>query len=212
MEKAVLQATRRSITGKQVGALRRQGKLPAIIYGRHIDATPITLDLHSTSMTLSRLTSSSIITIDLEGTKFQTLVREKQRNYIKGVWIHLDFQAVSESEKIRTNVVIEVAGVAPAVKDFNGVLVTGITEIEVECLPQDLPERIIIDISGLKAIGDGIFVRDLAISEKVHIHHDSDDMLAVVTAAVVEEEVVEETSSAPEPEIVERGKKEEVED
>jgi large subunit ribosomal protein L25 len=192
--------------------LRRQGKLPAVIYGRHIEATPISLDLHSTTMSLSHLTSSSIITIDLEGAEYKALVREKQRDYIKGVWIHLDFQAVSETEKIRTNVVIEMSGVSPAVKDFNGVLVTGISQIEVEWLPSDLPERIVIDVSVLKAIGDGIYVRDLEVSNNVQIHHNVDDMIAVITAAIVEEIVEEEIESAAEPEIVERTKKEEVED
>ena len=104
---------------------------------------------------------------------------------------------------------------APAIKDFDGVLVTGSDEVEVECLPQDLPERIVVDVSGLSKIGDGIYVRDLAIPEGVKILEDPDTMVALITAqAAVEEEVapVVEEVVTEEPEVIEHGKKEEEEE
>jgi large subunit ribosomal protein L25 len=211
MEKVVLHATRRTVIGKQVGALRRQGKLPAVIYGRHLESTPIMLELHATTMALMRLTSSSIITVDVEGTEYAALVREKQRDYIRNVITHLDFQAVSSTEKIRTTVSIELTGIAPAVKDFNAVLVSGLDKVEVESLPQDLPERFVVDISALKNIGDGIYVHDLIVSDEVQIHSDPNEMIAIATAAAAEE-VVETLPSAAEPEVIEKGKKEEVEE
>jgi len=212
MEKAVLNATHRTVIGKHVNALRREGKLPAIIYGTHMDPTPITLDLREATKFFAPLTESSIVTISLDGEEHATLVREKQRDVIKRTLLHVDFQAVSLTEKLRTQVIIELTGAAPAVKDFNGVVVTGIDELEVECLPSDLPERIVVDISNLMKVGDAIYVRDLAIPEKVEVLDDKDDMVVLITApAAVEEEapVAEAEATAEEPEVIERGKKEE---
>jgi large subunit ribosomal protein L25 len=190
MQKVVLKATKREAIGKKVGALRRAGKLPAVLYGHHVESTPIMLDAHEASLTLAHLTSSSLVTVDLDGTEYLSLVRAKQRDYLKNRLLHLDFQVVSMTEKIRTKVGIELAGTAPAVKEFKAVILTGLNELEVECMPQDLPERIKVDISGLAEIGAGIHVRDIVLSDKVEILDDPDEVIAVVTATK-EEEVVE---------------------
>ena len=79
MEKVVLKAVKRDVTGKQVKAMRRAGQLPAVIYGRRMDPMAITLDAHDAGLLLGRLTSSSLVTIELEGQQYPTLVRE--RNY-----------------------------------------------------------------------------------------------------------------------------------
>ncbi|MDR3574734.1 MAG: 50S ribosomal protein L25 [Anaerolineaceae bacterium] len=212
MEKAVLHATHRTVIGKQVGALRREGKLPAVMYGHHIDSTPITLDLRDATLILSRLTSSSLVTIELDGKEHAALIREKQRDFIRGMLKHVDFQILSLTEKLRTTVSIELTGLAPAIKDFNGVVVTGINQVEVECLPQDLPERIIVDVSHLSKIGDGIHVRDIKLSDKVTILEDSDEMVVLITAPAAEEAAEEAAvPGAEEPEVIEHGKKEEEE-
>lgn len=210
MEKVVLVAVPRTVIGKQVGALRRDGKLPAVMYGHHFDSTPITLDLKDATKVLSTATTSSIITISLEGKEHATLVREKQKDYVRNTLKHVDFQVVSLTEKIRTNVAVELSGVAPAVKDFNGVLVTGLDEIEVECFPQDLPDRIIVDLSVLAKVGDAYYVKDIVLSEKVTILQDGQDMLVHVTHPAVDEVIVEEAAAGlEEPEVIEKGKKEE---
>ena len=102
------------------------------------------------------------------------------------------------TEKITTKVGIELTGTAPAVKDFNAVIVTVLTELEVECMPQDLPERIVIDISGLAEIGDGVHVRDVVISDKVKILDDPDEMI-VVASATRKEKVAERPRSKRKP-------------
>lgn len=122
MEKAVLNATLRTLTGKKVSTLRTEGKLPAVIYGHHFDATPITLDLKETARVLHGLTASSLVYINLEGKEHAALVREKQRDFLRNVLKHVDFQVVSLTEKIRAKVSIVLEGVSPAVKDFNGVI------------------------------------------------------------------------------------------
>jgi large subunit ribosomal protein L25 len=210
MEKVVLNAVPRTVTGKQVGALRRDGKLPAVMYGHHFDSTPITLDQREATKLLSTVSSSSIITISLEGKEHATLVREKQKDYLRNSLKHVDFQVVSLTEKIRTNVAVELIGVAPAVKDFNGVLVTGLDEIEVECFPQDLPGSIVVDLSALVNIGAAVSVKDITLSDKVVVLDDGQDLLVHITHPVVEEVVVEEVvPSLEEPEVIEKGKKEE---
>ena len=211
MEKIVLKATKRDVVGKKVGALRRQGKLPAVLYGHRIETTAIMLDAHEGAQTLSHLTSSTLVMIDLEGTEYLARVREKQRDCVKNRLVHLDFQVVSLTEKMRAKVGIELAGTAPAVKNFNAVIHTGVTEVEIECMPQDMPERIVVDISGLAEIGDSIRMHDLVLSDKVKMLVDPEETIAVATAPrkeeISEEAPVEEEAA---PEVVERvkGKKE----
>jgi large subunit ribosomal protein L25 len=216
MDKVVLKAEKRGVIGKQVGALRRAGKLPAVIYGRHLEPIAILLDAHKTTLVLNKLSSSSLVTIDLEGKEYPALVREKQRNYIKDVLTHIDFLAVDLTEKIRARARIHLIGVSGAVKDYNAVLVRGIETLEVECLPADLPENIEVDISALKLVGDGIHVSDLVLPENIHVITGEGEMIAVATAPKVD--AVEApaagaaaaTDAAASPEIaVERGKKEE---
>jgi large subunit ribosomal protein L25 len=212
MEEVVLKASHRTVLGKQVKAIRREGKLPAVIYGHNFDPIVIELDLRDTSRNLMGLAPSTLVTVDVDGTQHRTLVREKQRNKLTGTLLHVDFLAVSMTEVLRSQVYLEVVGVSPAIKDFDGVLVTGMDEVEVECLPQNLPERILVDITGLKEIGDGIYVRDLEIPEGVEILDEPDTMVVLITAqaAAEEEEVAEEVEElAEEPEVLERGKKEE---
>ena len=216
MEKVVLKATKRDVVGKQVKALRREGKLPAVIYGRHTDPINVNLDARSAGIALAKVTSSSLVTIDVDGTEHLALVREKQRDYIKNVLLHVDFLAVSLTEKLRTVVPVHFVGISLAVKDFNAVMVHNLEELEVECLPNDLPERIDVDISSLNRPGEGIRLRDVHVSDKVRLLADPDTMVAVATFAKVEEEVAAvpgavagATPAAAEPEMaVERGKKE----
>jgi large subunit ribosomal protein L25 len=151
--------------------------------------------------------------MDIEGETYPVLVRDKQFDFIRGNLLHIDFLAVSMEEKISTSIGVVLVGEAPAVKDFNGIVVSGANELTIECLPGDLPERIVVDISNLNQIGDAIYVRDLPLGDKVEIKDDPDTMLVVITAfeAIVEEEVVAEVG-LEEPELIEHGKREEEEE
>jgi large subunit ribosomal protein L25 len=126
-------------------------------------------------------------------------------------YLHIDFRGLSLTEKIRATVNIELTGIAPAVKDFSGVVVEGLNSVEVEALPADLPERFIIDISVLKEIGDSIFVKDIPVSSKVEVLTPGDEMVILVTSPEAEEVTVEEGAEGAEPEVIEKGKKEEEE-
>jgi large subunit ribosomal protein L25 len=212
MEKVVLKATKRDVIGKQVKALRRAGQLPAVIYGRHVEPISISLEAHSAGLAISKLTSSSLVTIDVDGAEYFALLREKQRNYIKGNLTHVDFLALDLNEKIRTKVRLHFTGNSGAVKDYSAVLIHRMDNLHVECLPTDLPERINIDISSMKQIGDSIRVSDIALPEKVEVLDDMDEIVIIATLA--KEETTEEGAvpgaEATSPELsVERGKKEE---
>jgi large subunit ribosomal protein L25 len=211
MEEIVLQAKPRKVIGKQVKALRREGVLPAVIYGRGIEPFPIELNYHAAISILPGVSSSQLIVVSVDDRPHTSLVRERQHDPVTGALLHVDFQEVSMTEKLRTTVSIELVGEAPVVKNFNGVIVTGQEELEIECLPKDLPERITIDLSVLEKIGDVIHVRDLFLSAQIEILTDLNEMVVLVTAPALEPEpeVAEQVAGPEEPEVVERGKKEE---
>ena len=213
MDKVVLKASKRDVIGKQVKALRRAGKLPAVLYGRHMEQPlAIVFEQRETALALTRVSSSSLVTVDVDGVEYPALVREKQRDFIKNRLLHVDFLAVSLTETLTAYVSIELTGLSLAVKDFNAILVPGLSEIEVECLPADLPEKIVVDIGPLDKVGASIHVGDLVLSDKLKVLSSSTEMLVIATAAKVEEvvEVVAAVATVgEEPEVIEKGKKEE---
>ena len=218
MDKVILKATTRTTTGRHVRALRRSGQLPGVIYGHNVKPVSISMDARDAAKVLARLSSSSLVTVDLDGKEYPSLVREKQMNYIKRNLIHVDFQVVSLTEKIRAAVGIVLTGNSIAVKDFNAMLINGLTELEVEAFPQDLPERVVVDIAALAKIGDAIHVKDIVLSDKVTILSAADEMVVLATAPAkeeVEEVVTPEVvavEEGTEPEVIEKGKKEEEEE
>lgn len=209
MEEVVLKAEPRTITGKQVNALRRKGVLPAVLYGKRFSPVPVALDLRETSRILNQISSSALIKLQLGDESHMVLVRDKQRNFLTGELMHVDFQVVSMLDKIRADVALQFAGEAPAVKEWGATLVTEMNEISIECFPQDLPEVITVDVSVLRGIGDTIKIKDLALPANVEILHDPNEIVVVATAPEAEVEEVE--AGFAEPEVIERGKKEEEE-
>lgn len=207
MEKVVLKAEKRTVIGKQVSQLRRAGQLPGVIYGHNYEPTPITIEAHNAGLVIPHLTSSSVVNLELDGKLIPALVREKQKNYVKNIYTHIDFQAISLTETIRTEVSLHFHGLAPAIKDFSAAIVNSMDAIEVEALPNDLPERIEVDLSTLAKIGDAIHVRDLVIPAGVTLLTDGDEMVAVATAT--HEEAADAVAEVAEPEVIEKGKKEE---
>jgi large subunit ribosomal protein L25 len=211
MEEFEVSANVRKVIGKQVRALRREGRLPAVIYGHEVAPIAIDMDVREASRILAGMTSSQFIKIDVDGITHTALIREKQRHPVRGNLLHVDFLAVSMTEKLRASVTIEIEGDAPAAREYNGIVVTGVEIVEVECLPKDLPERIIVDISTLAEIGDAIYVRDIELPEEVSVLTDIDEVVVLVTAPAMEEEEEEEELEEEElePEVIEKGKKEE---
>lgn len=219
-ENTVLEAQKRVIKGKQVKALRREGLLPGVIYGRigkeQIDPVKIQLDLRETSKKINKLTGSSLVDLKLEGKTYPVILREAQRDIIYGTLLHVDFMAVSLTEKLQTAVPIELIGQAPAEINMAAVVVTGVSELEIECLPQDLPERIEVDATVLVDIDSAIYVKDLDLPESFDVLTDPEELIAGVTYVSIEEEPEEEEEAEfaelleedVEPEVIEKRKKE----
>jgi large subunit ribosomal protein L25 len=215
MEHIKFEAARRQVVGKKVKNLRREGKLPAVIYGYGIESVPITLDLREASKKLATIGSSTLVTIVLEGNEHTCLVRERQRDVIYRTMEHVDFQALSLTETVRAQValIIENEDEAQAIQAYGAILVTAMDSLEVECLPNALIDNIRVDVSGLAEIGDSILVKDIVPPEGVEILEDPDATLIVATPPSAEpEEEEEEEELEPgveEPEVIERGKAEE---
>ena len=215
MEEIIFEANRREVIGKEVKKLRRDGMLPAVVYGHNIDPISIFLDYREASKTLDAISPSALVVVDIEGEKHYTLVRDKQRNPVMRTIIHVDFQAVSLTETVRADVTVNLVGEAPAVETYMGVLVPSLEQLSIECLPTNLPESIEVDISGLAEIGDNLLVGDISAPEGVEILNDPEDVVVVVIAQAVEEVEEEEELELEEdmePEMVERGKREEEEE
>ena len=208
-EEVLINAQKRNVTGKQVKALRRQGLLPGVIYGRHIEAFPIQMDAHDASLILDKLTASSLITINVDGEKYNVLMRDRQRDVIFGDLLHVDFLVVSLTEKLRATIELKLAGEAPVADNPEVVVTQVLNAIELEALPQDLPEVIEVDISTLETVDDEITVADLDLGEKITILTDPNEA-SVSVGYVAQEEVAEEeeAEALAEPKVVERGKKE----
>ena len=219
MEKIVLQAANREIVGKKVKMLRREGKIPGIIYGKDLKKPlPITLDLRETTKFMRGVTPSTVVTIKVDGKDYTTLVRDRQRDVLLGNYIHIDFMAISLKDKVRTLVNLFLEGEAPAVEDWGATIILSLDQIEVETLPQDLPESIVVDISNMANIGDAIHVKDLAMPEGVECLSDPEELIVVASAPELEpeeeeeEELEEELLEGVEPEVIEKGKREEEEE
>ncbi|NSW51384.1 MAG: 50S ribosomal protein L25 [Anaerolineae bacterium] len=214
MEKVVLQATKRNVTGRKVGALRREGKLPAVMYGSKFESVPILLDLHDATLALRNVSSSTIVYINLDGKEFATLVQDKQRNYIMGSLMHLDFRVVDMNVAVNVMVPIELVGEAPAIHSMGGMLMHEMIEVEVQALPGDLPESFQVDLSTLVDYDARITVADLTVGSMVTVLTDPEHIIAFV-APLAEEEEAEEVEEelfaeeSTEPEVIEKGKKEE---
>ncbi len=211
MERPKLNVRRRTVVGKQVRALRRQGLIPAVLYGTGVEATPLELEGREASRLLSGVSGSTLLDLVLDSETHNVLVREVQRDSIRQDIRHVDFLKVAMNVAIRTSVPVELVGEAPAVKTFGGILVTGVDEIEVEALPADLPNRLTVDLGVLTEIGKAITVGDIFTGQGVRVLTSKDDLIARVTQAAAEE-VVEEAPAAAvavEPEVIEKPKKEE---
>jgi large subunit ribosomal protein L25 len=208
-----LQVEKRKVTGKQVRALRRAGKLPGVLYGAGIEPTPIEMDAREASKVLARTTGATLVEVLLDGETHTSLVREIQRDPIRRTIRHVDLLKVAMDQTIRAEVPIELTGEAPAVKTRGGVMVAGVNSIEVEALPADLPDRVVVDISVLVNIDDAITVGNLSLGEGVEVLTDSDALVARVIFQA--EEVLEEAVPAvvaAEPEVIAKPKKEEEEE
>jgi len=194
MDTPKLKVQKRTLIRKRVKSLRQNGRLPGVLYGAGIESVPIELDLREASRLLLRASGSTLIELDLDNELHSVLVRGTQRDVIRGNYLHVDFLKVAMDIRIRAVVPIELIGEAPAAEAAGVVLLTGVTTVEVEALPADLPDRITVNLEILENLEDSIAVADLSIGENVTMLTESEELIArpIYQAEEVIEEVVEE--------------------
>ncbi len=204
MEVVTLNANVRKTIRKQVKALRRQGFLPAVMYGAGVEPLPLELDEKVASRVLSNVGRSTLIDLQVGKDTHKVLVREFQRDVIRRNILHVDFLVVAMDVVISAVVPVVLVGEAPAMEELGGIIVSGLNEIEVEALPSDLPEQVTVDIESLVSMNDVITAGDLVLGERVVLVTDPDETIANVIAQmaeeVVEEVEVEELEEGVEPE------------
>jgi large subunit ribosomal protein L25 len=190
--------------------LRKEGKLPAVIYGRSEESTPISVNRKVFEKLYREAGESTVITLNGLGAAKDALIHEVVFHPVSGEPVHADFYAIQKGQTVTVSVPLEFEGVSPAVKDFGGTLVKVMHEIEIECEPKDLPQEILVDISVLKNLEDKIEVKDLKLPPSARIFIDLEEVVVLVTTA--EEEPAEPTAMdiSQIGDAVERGKKEEV--
>lgn len=211
MEKIHLKADSRELSGRDSKNLRQTGMLPAEVYGGHSGSnTHISVNSIDFEKVLRKAGESTIIMLDMpDGSSKPVLIQGVQYHYLNSQPIHVDFFEVTMTEKLTATVAIEFIGESEAVKVLGGTLVKVLDEVEVECLPGDLPSHFEVDISKLKSFEDSITVADIAHDSKVEIKAEQEEVIAKVQEPRdVEAELAEEVDEAaavaaavgPEPE------------
>jgi large subunit ribosomal protein L25 len=204
----------RSILGKKVKVLRRQGMTPANIYGHGIPSQAVQVLTPDLARAIRAVGRNTMLQLHLEGEKKRrpVFVRSVQRDPITDEFLHIDFYQVSLKEKIRIEVPLVIVGEAPAVSVHHGILLQSVNVVTMEGLPGDLPPHIEVDVSGLEEIDDAVHLKDLDVSPDVTVLAEPELVVAKVAAPrlVEEEEVVEEVEEGAEvPEEEEKAEAEE---
>jgi len=210
-EEYLLTAEPRTVRGKQVGQLRRAGSIPAILYGSHIETPfPLKLDEKTLKQVIAKAGRNRLIKLTVDaGAVRLVLARDVQRNPLTGRIIHVDFQEVSMTEKLTTEVPLVLTGTSPAVTRGEGLLIHGINTVQVRLLPTDLIPSIEVDVSGLESLNQSLFVKDLKVSDKIEVLTPGDEMVAKVVPVKEEVIAVEAPVAAAEVEVIKKGKIEE---
>jgi len=209
-QQANLQAATRSSTGKGAArSLRRQGKVPGVIYGHNRTAEAVAIDTAALNKMLVGISAgTTVLDVVVDGRPaVKALIREIQRDALRPAEIiHLDLYEVKSDEEITLEVPVHLIGVPDGVRNFGGVLDHVLRELEIEVLPTDIPEHVELDVTAL-TIGHSLFVRDLRV-EKAEILNDPDTPVCTVVAPRTEEAPapVEEAAAPSEPELIRKPK------
>jgi large subunit ribosomal protein L25 len=203
MEKIELEANKRETAGQGLKKLRGAGSIPAVVYGKKIKPLSITVDrkLFVKKILRSEAGMNAIVTLKVAGEKqkeIAALTHAVQRNPLTDEILHIDFRHIVMDEAIKTRVRVELTGIPIGVKESGGVLVHGLREVEVECLPTDIPDNFTIDVAALQ-INDSLHVADLARVAKVKVLTNPTEMIANCSPPTKEEEVA---APVPTPEEV----------
>ncbi len=179
----------REVLGKKVAALRRQGITPVHLFGHGVDSQTLECDSVQLRRVLAQSGSTRLIDLKIDKTKpKKVLVREVQRNAIIGELLHVDVYQVRMEEKIRLEIPIVLVGEAPALKQKGNVLAHELTSLNIECLPDAIPNKIEVDLSILVKEGDAIHVSDIKVASGITIVDHPEQLVARISVPRVKEE------------------------
>jgi len=194
--------------------LRAAGRIPGVCYRRNAESVAVSLDPYELDQLLRKASSGINTLIDLKmagGGDFdgrQMIIKELQRNPISGAYLHVDLYAVDLLQKIHVSIPVHLKGTAVGVSLGGGILDHALRELEVDCLPNAIPEEFAVEVGRLE-IGDSIHVRDIEVLEGVEILNDPDvSIVSVVAPAIVEEEAPAEEELEAEGEAAPEGEAE----
>jgi large subunit ribosomal protein L25 len=193
--------------------VRKQGKVPAVVYGAGKDATPVSVDPRQVSRILHSATGhNTVFDLAVDGERTKAMIVDWQYEPIKGSLLHIDVKRIAMDQKLKVNVPIELIGEPAGVKQQGGILEQITREVEIECLPGDIPNQIELDVSEL-VFNMVLRVADLPKSDKLKFLTDADQPVAHVISIKEEEapaaEAIAGAAAAPaEPEVMKKGKQE----
>jgi large subunit ribosomal protein L25 len=197
MDRMTLDAQPRTVEGKKVRFMRRNGVIPANLFGHNVESKALQVDEMALERTLARAGKNALVTLNVaDGTDARpVLIRSYQRKPTTGKLLHVDLYQVSMTETITTQVPLHFVGTAPGVT-LGGVLLRNLDTLQIECLPGDLVSAVEVDLSNLSEIGQAIEVRDLKLSSAIKILSNPETVIAKIMAPEKEEEVAAETTTA----------------
>lgn len=184
-----LEAQTREVLGKKVAHLRREGRLPAVVFGHGKESIPVTVDTHEFALLRRRIAGSTLVDLSVDGKKpHPVLVHDVQISPVTRQMLHAELFLVRMTEEITMDIPVVTVGDAPAVRDHGGTLLHAVETLKVKALPANLPERFEVPIDGLVDFDTQIHVRDIAVPADVTLLTDPDEMVVRVQPPRVEAE------------------------
>lgn len=196
MPKTILKAEKRTLEGRKVKNLRKEGILPGNVYGKKVKSQAVQVDLKDFQKTFKEIGETGLLTLTIGSEEKPVLIHNLQFNPVSDAPIHVDFLQVDLKEKVEADIPVEISGESPAEKEGIGTVVQYINELKVEALPADLPEKFEIDAGTLAEVDQSILTKDIKYDKsKVEIKGDPDAIVAKVEPPQ-KEEVIETPAPA----------------
>ena len=199
-----ISAQPREKTGKRAKSLRQQRELPGVIFGKHLQSINVTVDYEAFNKVFTAVGETALVDLTLDGQNQSVLIKDVQHDPVTGKFIHTGFYKVNLLEKITAEIPVEILGeeLNVLLKSGEGVLLTLLDTIEVECLPADLPPHFDVDVSALTEVGQGVTVGELKYNkDKVKVKAEEDELVVKIDYPQMQE--VEEEAVVTEAEALE---------
>ena len=204
-----LKVEERKVLGKKVKKLRREGLIPANIFGKEIKTTALQVEGKEFSKLFKEVGETSLVDVNLGDKTLPALISNVQKDPLSGQPLHIDFHQVSLKEKVETKVPISLTGEAPAEKAGIGLILQTLQELEIACLPQDIPPKIEVEVTSLTEVGSSLHVKDIKLDkQKIEVKNNPEEVVVSVQTAEMKEEVEEVVTTPAEVEVIEEKKEE----